>query len=80
MASTDELAENGFKLVGLLHDLLPILYPHLTGHDFSAELEAFLRLPMHLLVATEFTAGDLRRAIAEPEPRRRFAPNCAAGA
>ena len=60
-----ELGKKGVKLVGLLHDLLPILYPHLTGHDFSAEMERFLRLPMHIIVPSEFTAGDLRRAIKE---------------
>ncbi len=54
-------AANGANLVILLHDLIPLTAPSFTGHDFTAEYEAALRLPAHFVVTSEHNRSDLLR-------------------
>ncbi|HUI20307.1 MAG TPA: glycosyltransferase family 1 protein [Methylocella sp.] len=52
-------ANHGAKLTILLHDLMPLINPYFTGHDFSTEFLEILRLPAHFIVTTSRNGQDL---------------------
>lgn len=54
-------AEQGVNLVILLHDLIPIINPQFTGHDFARDFLAILRLPAHFIVTTRFSMDELEQ-------------------
>jgi glycosyltransferase involved in cell wall biosynthesis len=55
-------AANGANLVVLVHDLIPLVQPSFTGHDFAQEYRDVLRLPAHFIVTTELSRSELKRA------------------
>jgi glycosyltransferase involved in cell wall biosynthesis len=64
-------AGKGANLIVFLHDLIPILDPQFTGHDFTKEFLEILSLPAHFIVASPFTLKELERARMErslPKP------------
>lgn len=52
-------ADRRVNLIVLLHDLIPLVAPYFTGHDFRAEYLEILRLPAHFIVTTPRNARDL---------------------
>ncbi|WP_198017211.1 glycosyltransferase [Methylocapsa acidiphila] len=52
-------ADRGANLIVLLHDLIPLVTPYFTGHDFRDEYLAMLRLPAHFIVTTPRNRRDL---------------------
>ena len=55
----------GANIVVLVHDLIPIVHPEFTGHDFANEFRKILSLPAHFIVTTEYNADLLRQVRAE---------------
>lgn len=53
-------AERRANLIVLFHDLIPLIAPYFTGHDFRNEYLEILRLPAHFIVTTERNRRDLR--------------------
>jgi len=47
------------NLIVLIHDLVPLIAPYYTGHDFRTEYIEMLRLPAHFIVTTERNRRDL---------------------
>jgi glycosyltransferase involved in cell wall biosynthesis len=55
----------GANIIVLVHDLIPIVHPEFTGHDFANEYRQILSLPAHFIVTTQYNAESLKRVRAE---------------
>ncbi|MGP8232097.1 MAG: glycosyltransferase family 4 protein [Methylovirgula sp.] len=55
----------GANVIVLVHDLIPIVHPEFTGHDFVNQFREILSLPAHFIVTTEYNAESLKRVRTE---------------
>ncbi|MEW6438553.1 MAG: glycosyltransferase family 1 protein [Pseudomonadota bacterium] len=60
MALCKRAAAVGANLVVLMHDLIPLIFPEFTGHDFSSQYREILNLPAHFIVTTEHNRAVLK--------------------
>lgn len=60
MALCKRAVAAGANLVVLMHDLIPLIFPEFTGHDFSSQYREILSLPAHFIVTTEHNRAVLK--------------------
>jgi glycosyltransferase involved in cell wall biosynthesis len=58
----EEASRAGATLVALVHDVIPVTFPHFTDGGARPFFERLLRLPLHVLADSAFTRSDLVRA------------------
>jgi glycosyltransferase involved in cell wall biosynthesis len=52
----------GVSLVAFIHDVIPLTFPGLTDRSAEPFFHRMMRLPLHVVVASQFTREDLLRA------------------
>jgi glycosyltransferase involved in cell wall biosynthesis len=57
--------EVGASLIVLVHDLIPLIHPEFTGHDYSNEFQEILKLPAHFIVTTDHNRNTLESVRSE---------------
>ena len=67
----------GANVIVLVHDLIPIVHPEFTGHDFVNQFREILSLPAHFIVTTEYNA-EVTQTSEDGTRRRRDRSVCRA--
>jgi glycosyltransferase involved in cell wall biosynthesis len=57
-------AKEGVILIGILHDLIGVIYPEYADKSRQVIFQKFLKLPMHLITVSEFTKRELEKSTA----------------
>jgi glycosyltransferase involved in cell wall biosynthesis len=64
-------ARVGVSFVAFIHDVIPLTFPNLTDRSANPFFDRMMRLPLHIIAASQFTREDMLRAGAVanfPEP------------